>query len=91
MAKRTTAKGQTELIDYAEIAQRDLRAEDAAYIADLRAALRRAQTTIEAFCLASDWLEGGEDTEAVHDNAHLARNPTGILAEIGAVLDARPE
>jgi hypothetical protein len=90
MAKKA-AKGQTDLIDYAEIAQRDLRDEDARYVADLRAVLRRAQTTIEAFCLAADWLEGGEDTEAVHDNAHLARNRSGILAEIAAALGARPD
>ena len=77
MAK--TLKGQTELMDYMGAVQ-------AGNVEELRATLRRASTTIEAFCLASDWLEGGADTEAVHDQAHLARYPSGIIAEIEAAL-----
>ena len=77
MAK--TLKGQTELMHY-------LGAVQACNVEELQATLRRALTTIEAFCLASDWLEGGEDIEAVHDQAHLARNPSGIIAEIKAAL-----
>jgi len=77
MAK--TLKGQTELMDYMGAVQ-------AGNVEELRGTLRRALTTIEAFCLACDWLEGGEDTEGVHDQAHLARNPSGIIAEIKAAL-----
>ena len=56
-------------------------------IGDLQATLRRARTVIEAFCLASDWLQNEGDAEAVHEQARLARNPSGVLAEIASVSE----
>ena len=86
MAKRSAARGQAELMDYLHAVTAPKAEEDAAHIAELHTLLQRALTCIESFCLASDWLEGGEDTEGVHDQAHLARNPSGIIAEIEAAL-----